>query len=237
MKNLLSTFTFIVIFGGLAVLAFWSLPAFGDVTLNASPIEDSLANTSALAPNAPVAAENYNLVAMPLDASASITPFKASGLAAYHGGSVKQVLQFNSTNQTFDSYIPGISPPFLDFSLMVGRAYFLQVDNTSSNVLSLVGDVPAEGSVTFTDFAKGATPSECKFNAISIPLDQSGITNAGALATAIGGVTQVLAWNTTNQTFDSYIPGVSPPFLNFAVQIGYPYFVCLNSNAPTGWAP
>lgn len=176
----------------------------------------------------------FNFISMALDASASVSPFKASGLAAYHGNSVKQVLSWNAATQQMISYAPGISPPFADFNLAVGGAYFLALDSTSANSLALVGKVPDQGAVSFS-MARGATSASCKFNAISLPLDKSSITTAGQLATEIGGVLQVIKWNASTQQIVSYLPDVSPPFANFAIQVGFPYFVCVNNAGPSSW--
>ena len=179
-------------------------------------------------------ADKFNFISIPLDASSAISPFKASGLAAYHGSSVRQVLSWDATNQRMLSYAPGVSPLFADFSLAVGGAYFLVLDSSSTSTFSIVGSVPDPGTVSFT-LAKGASTVACKFNAISIPLDSTGISTAAELASDMGGVLQVISWDATNQQIISYAPGSSPPFANFAVHIGYPYLVCVNSAGPSSW--
>jgi hypothetical protein len=187
---------------------------------------------SEAAPASLAVTNKYNMIALPLDASGVISPFKASGLAAYQTGT-KQVLKWNASSQKYDSYTPGVSPPFANFALAIGGSYLLLVDNTAGNTFSIVGNVPAQGSVKFS-FLVG-TAAACKYNALSVPLDRSDITKASQLATAIGGVKQVLAWDATQQKYKSFSPGVSPPFADFSVSIGYPYLVCLNNLAPAQW--
>lgn len=179
------------------------------------------------------APDKLNMVALPLDSTASITPYRASGLAIYTGSGVKRVLRWNPVTQSYASYIPSVSPPPLDFSLVTGGAYMLEVDTTAPSILSLVGNVPTQGSVVFS-LTQGS-PSTCALNDISLPLDSLTLTQASLLAADIGGVKRVLNWNANTQTYNSYIPGVSPPPLNFATRVGYPYTVCLDDTAPTTW--
>jgi hypothetical protein len=174
-----------------------------------------------------------NFIALPLDSTASITPYRASGLATYTGVGVTRVMRWNPLTQTFASYVPNFSPPFANFMLATGEAYMLEVDNTAPSILSLVGGVPNQGSVVF-NLVQG-TPSTCVYNEISLPLDKVTITQASHLAADIGGVKRVLTWNANTQSYSSYIPGFSPPFANFATKVGYPYRVCLDDTAPTTW--
>ena len=229
MKRILSTAAFLILIVAIAAMAVYALNGVGAAAPAVVP-----GSASVTAPaSEPAATNKYNFIAMPLDASDSITPFKASGLATYHGGSVKKVTKWDASSQTYQSYTPGVSPPSDDFDLEVGGAYFLLLDSTSSGVLSLVGDVPEQGSVSFALVA--GTASDCAYNALSLPLDQDSITNAQELASAITGTKKVTRWDATSQTYASYTPGVSPPSDNFDAAIGYPYFVCVDNTAPAQW--
>ena len=239
MKRFISTALAVFLLLGLALLAVLARPNGGlqDASARAdSPVgqtESAQVTSPEVAPSSPSAVVNkYNMIALPLDTTGVITPFKASGLAAYQPGT-KQVLQWSASNQKYDSYTPGVSPPPLNFNLSLAGSYLLLLDSTSGYTFTIVGGVPVSGTVHFT--LTVGTASICKYNAISVPLQRSDITNASQLAAAIGGVKQVLKWNAGNQKYDSYTPGVSPPPLNFAVSIGYPYLVCLNNLAPTLW--
>lgn len=174
-----------------------------------------------------------NMIALPLDSTATISPFTALGLATYAGPGVTRVMRWNPATQSYASYVPGVSPPFANFALTIGGAYMLEVNTTANTILTLVGGVPAQGSVVFT-LTQG-TPTVCAHNELSLPLDQIAITQASLLAADIGGVDRVLVWNASAQNFSSYIPGVSPPFANFATRVGYPYRVCLDDTAPVSW--
>ncbi len=223
MKRLLYTTVFVGLVLVLAVAAVFALKGPASTqTAAAVPAADS-APASALAP---AATDNYNFIALPLDSSDSFS-YTASGLANYVGSSVSAVLKWDATNQQYITYTPG-GPG--GFSLETGGAYFLLLDSTADNVLSFVGDVPPQNSISFS-FLKD-TGSSCQSNAISIPLDQGQISMASDLANDIGGVDAVLKWDATNQQFVTYTPG-GPG--DFSVSIGYPYFVCLNNSAPTTW--
>jgi len=199
-------------------------------------------SAAAAAPEAPAAARNFNMIAMPLDATAQFTgagyTFTADGLMKLAGGGtkVKQVAHWRSDLKIYETwtYDPdegqGVGT---DFNLAVGQAYWLLLESTADNVISFVGDVPAEGSISFA-LVRG-TP--CAFNQLSIPLDQTAITNANDLMSALGAK-QISHWVASGQYFESwtYDPdegtGVGT---NFAVQIGYPYVVCLLTGTPTVW--
>ena len=181
-----------------------------------------------------ISPQRFNTIGMPLDSASLISPFKASGLAAYVGPGVTQVMKWNSSIQNFDTYLPAL--PFdPDFDLIVGGAYTLVVDDTPSNLLSIVGEVPLEGTINFNLLP--GTISNCSFNSFSIPLNRTDITRASELAADIGGVVQVLSWNPDIQNYSPFLPGLDIPgsFLDFAIRPGYPYLVCLSNTAPTNW--
>lgn len=180
-----------------------------------------------------VTLNKFNMVAIPLDSTASIVPFSASGLAAYLGTGVKQVVRWNPASQSHVGYVPGFSPPFADFALEIGSAYLLEVDSSVDTVFTLVGSVPLQGSVVFT--LVGGSSTSCSLNAVSIPLDKISLTKASELALDIGGVSQALVWNANLRVYNGYVPGFSPPFADFTVRAGYPYLVCLNDTAPVYW--
>lgn len=173
----------------------------------------------------------FNMIGLPLDSTSLITPFQASGLINYVGGGVEQVLRWDSALQGYEFY-DTFSPSFLNFPLTIGQAYLLETDSEVSPLLSLVGNVPLQGSVTF-DFTLGSS-STCAFNSLTIPLDRTDITQASDLMADITGVEQVLKWNVVLQGYESY-DGFGPFFTNFAVKAGYPYLVCLNNTAPNSW--
>jgi len=192
-------------------------------TAAAAPAAES-ASAPALAPTG---TDKYNFIALPLDSSDSFN-YTASGLAGYITGT-KKVVRWDASSQSYQSYTVGA--PSVDFSLEVGGAYFVLLDSSADNVVSFVGDVPAQGSVSFS--LTKPSGSGCLYNTISIPLDQSGISNAADLANAIGGIDKVAQWDASSQTYDTYTVGA--PGTPFDVSIGYPYFVCANSSAPTSW--
>ena len=236
-----------------ALLAVMLLLGFGILTVLALP-----SMRSALAPAAPVAAPfpaqnaapagttRYNVIGMPLNATMQFITrelgFDADGLADLIGTSVTQVLRWNKSRQDFDywdpihdeGYVNG-NPVQTPFSLTVGDGYWVLVDATSPPVVSFVGDVPGAGAVKFT--LAGATTG-CTYNQITIPLEQSSLTNADLVADSISPseVAQVLRWNANRQDFDSWDPINNEGYVNgdpvtapWEVKLGYPYMVCLKA--------
>ncbi len=242
MKRFISTALAVFLLLGLAGLAVLARPngEHQAVPLQAAAtlpqgIESAIAanassDNALLAPEAPTGANKYNFIALPLDSRASISPFKAAGLASYIGSSVKKVVRFDPAIQGFKTHTVGGS--LNNFDLAVGGAYLIEVDSTASSTVSFVGDVPIQGSVVFA-LTRGSSPTDCMYNAISVPLDRSDITNAAGLAAAIGGVNKVTRWDPTTQGFKTHTVGGS--LNNFAVSIGYPFLVCVNSTGPASW--
>jgi len=221
---------------GLGALAVLALPR-GQVALNPAPV--AVAAQAAAAPlveaAAPNAAQNYNVIATPLDstqqfASQGLT-YDAPGLAGLVGTGVKQVLKWNAPSQTYLVW-DAVLQDGDNFALTTGGVYWLLLDNTASNIVSFVGHVPALGFVSFslTRPAGGG----CLLNDISIPLDRSHITTPAQLATSVGNVAQVLQWNATTQTFYVWDVDLNDGD-NFAVKIGYPYRLCLKAGGSTTW--
>lgn len=230
MRQALSTIVAIALLLGLGALAVLALPG-AQVALNPVPV--AVAAPVAVAPDAVMATEKYNMIAVPLDSSNQMSGFSASGLAALVGAGVQQVFQLDAATQSFQTWYP----PFnfgTDFPLTVGGAYWLLLDNTASQIVSFVGDVPPptgqSGAVQFNLI--GGSP--CVYNDISLPLDKSSITNASELANAIGGVEEVLKFDAANQSFQVWYPDFNFG-TNFDTKIGYPYRICLKSSAPTTW--
>ena len=261
MKRILSTALAISLLLGLGALAIIASPnGAGSLLPAARPAAVALAASNfqgAAAPDAPLATK-YNVIGMPLDATNQFTNlglgFDSEGLADLVGTSVTQVLRWNTAYQQFDVWYPGddgdgngdgtvngnyTSTPY---ALAVGGSYWLLVGSTSPTVVSFVGDVPNAGSVKFT---WNATLAGCSYNAITIPLEQSTLTDSELLADHISAtdISQVLRWNANLQQFDVWYPGddgdgngdgtVDGNYTTtpWQVKIGYPYWVCLYSGA------
>lgn len=232
MRNFLSTITFVALFAVLGFAAYTAIPRDAEVVASSST--STLANTAGSAVSAPEATQNYNMLAIPLDVSAEITD--VTHLATHLGSNIAEILKWNAEFQVYETWFPefGIGD---QFNVEVGDAFWVLANAGATDTVSFVGDVPPQtgetGAVVFDELF-GGTP--CKLNDISIPLDQDAITNETELATALGGsanVEEVLRWNAEFQVFETWFPEFSIGD-NFAVQIGYPYRVCLK-NAPTEW--
>lgn len=238
MKRALSTILAVALLLGLGALAVLALP---NAATPAAAIPVAVAGGSA-APAAPAAAQNFNMISMPLDATNQFTSagytFTADGLMQLAGGGtkVKQVGHWQAGAGTYETWTwdPDEGKAVgTDFGLEVGQAYWLLLESTASNVISFVGDVPAQGSISFSLVRN----DPCAFNQFSIPLDQSTITNADDLMTALSAK-QVSRWIASSQTFESWTwdPDEGKAVgINFPVQIGYPYVACLLTGTPTNW--
>ncbi len=246
MGRVLSTIIAVALLLGLGALAVLALPGAGAPMTAGSVVAAPLAAE----PDAPAAGvSKYNVIGMPLDAAAQFTSlggFNSDGLGNLLGTSVTQVLAWNTTRQEFDSWDPIADRGTVDgvrvytpFDLAVGGSYWLLVDSLSPDVVSFVGDVPLAGSVKY---GLSAGPTGCTYNAITIPLDQSTLTDADLLGEDISAgispiaVSQVLQWNASRQEFDSWDPGANRGTVDgvrvytpFATKIGYPYWVCILS--------
>ena len=231
MKRTLSTILAVALLLGLGALAVLARGG-GDILtpVRVAPV------ALAAAPDAPAAGPKYNAIALPLDTGLSL----ASELEAYietsTGNTVSQILKWDPTQGAEGSYViyePG-SPFSVDFGLRsAGDALFALMSGTSTT-LSLVGDVPPERSVTF-DLV--GDPAGCHYNFISVPLDMGAIATAEDLALSIGDVVQALSWDAAQGDEGAYIiyePG-SPFSVDFDVEIGYPYFVCVSNATAKTW--
>lgn len=231
MRRVLSTVLAVALLLGLGALAVLALPD-ANASLAQAPAVSAAAPE--FEPDAPAAAENYNMIAMPLNSTDQFAraglAYNLEGLGAFVPGAT-QVLSWNPSTQTYLSWDVGLQDGD-NLALTTGGAYWLLLNNTASNIVSFVGDVPAQASVHFN--LVRSPSSGCFLNDISIPLDQSSLTTPQLLATAVGNVSQVLQWNAATQTFLSWDVDLQDGD-NFAVKIGYPYRVCLKSGGATTW--
>lgn len=226
MKKFFSTFSFMVILAALGFAAYAAFPQRSEAeALNVSQASASdFSNVAGAAPAAPDATLNYNAIGMPLDSTATIG--NADALATAIAGT-QTVLKWDVGAQAFDFWIPGIGIGN-NFPVSVGDAFLVQVDSTAPSVFSIVGDVPPQSGAGSVSYSLVGNAS-CKYNYITVPLSQTSITTADQLATAIGNVDTVLVWDANAQAFDFWIPGIGIGN-DFAVSIGYPYFVCMNAS-------
>jgi len=161
----------------------------------------------------------YNTIALPLVDSGLAT---ADDLGAATGAIV--VSRWVASTQSLDSRIVGVVGN--NFSLSAGAAYFVYTPGSGPTVFTTMGSVPVAGGTHFT--IERGSPSSCRLNLLTLPLDQSGISTADGLATAMGGVPVISVWRADTGGFDSRIVGVVGN--NFAVRIGYPYWPCADTS-------
>jgi hypothetical protein len=236
MRRVLSTVLAVALLLGLGALAVLALP-------NASASLAEVPAVSAAAPEFNPDAVNgpaFNLIAMPLNAATQFTSkgytFTGKGLMLLGGADVLQVNHWQQDVERYESITWDVDlgvPVGTDFDLQVGQAYWVVLGPGASNLISFVGDVPAEGTPQFP-LTRG---DPCKFNELSIPLNQSAVNTAAKLMTATGAQ-QVSRWVASSQLFESLTFDVDlgyPTGIDFPVQIGYPYVLCLLPGTPTQW--
>jgi len=232
MKRILSTTLAVALLLGLGALAVLARGG-GDILtpVRAAPVALAAAQPQTAA--APDAGPRYNVIALPLNSVSQfpVGKYNAEGLATIVGSGVQQVLQWNPSTKSYLSYIPGLGGDTIP--MQVGRVYWLQLDSTSTTVVSFVGDVPNQGDVYFP--LVRPTSGACVYNDISIPLDRADITTPQLLADSIQNVEQVLQWNPATNSFLQYLPGIGGDTI--VMKIGYPYHVCLSPGGNTRWPP
>jgi hypothetical protein len=108
------------------------------------------------------------------------------------------------------------------------------VGNANTNYFYIftaaIGGFESDNSTTTGKFDYNLiTTAKTNFNEIALPLNLPGITNAAQLRAAIPGCTSVAYWNAATQGYKQYSPSIPPT--NFTVQMGYPYYVNVTSNA------
>jgi hypothetical protein len=231
--------------GSLAVLARpngASTPSAPEAAAQLGASQQTASQPAVAAPSAPAApaagAQNYNMIAMPLDASNQFSsnspslPFTANGLGKLLGTGVVEVSKLRPDAQAYLTWYPEIEDGD-DFNLEVGGAYWLLLASGASSSISFVGDVPDQGTVQMT-LVRPTSGAGCLYNDISIPLDQDAITTPQQLADAIGNVAEVAQLNAANQGFLVWYPEIMDGD-NFTIRIGYPYRLCLKVGGATIW--
>lgn len=135
---------------------------------------------------------------------------------------ISSVQQWNTTLQAWDArnIKKGTGP---NFSIGLGSAVRLKPDNAPPGTFALIGAAPEAGALHFS-FVNG-------WNSLVVPWDQTQLTTADQLGSAIPHATRVRQWNQALQKFEVRTIGVSGP--NFAVAAGQPYQVFVT--APGVW--
>ena len=248
MKQLVSTALAVALLLGLGVLAVLARGG-GDIL---TPADNAVAAAAqpqtAAAPAAVPTPAPYmiNEIALPLDVKSTfgVANFTAQGLAeniASGKATVRQVSHWNAALEQSDTWDPKFGtgvyngdPVEEAWPLYTGQAYQLTLVQGASVVYSIVGDVPKQGDINFTWVGGG----NCMMNNFSLPLDQDPavLVDAQALAEAIGvpGVSQISQWNSNRQEADTWDPkfetGVyngDPTDTAWLVNLGYPYWICV----------
>lgn len=234
MKRLVTTIFTVTLLLGLGVLATLARPGAQPVLAPADVAVPSGALPGMSEPDTTVAMDKYTSISLPLAAQGQFAAlnysYDAKGLARLIGKTaVSQVMRWNAATQDFDIYNPGTDDG-VNFPLALNDVYVIAANSQlTQTVVSFVGDVPDAGSVHYNLTGD----AQCKWVAITLPLDQAAITDASQLANAIGrtSVQQLMVWNADRQDFDKYSPNIGAGVgVNFATRIGYPYWLCMKQN-------
>lgn len=164
----------------------------------------------------------YNTIALPL-----IDPSLATADQLGNAINATKISRWIPDTQLLGTRIVGVTGT--NFGLGVGQGYFVYTPGAGATALTVVGSVPAAGSLSFTI----TRASSCKLNLLSLPLDQDTITSADTLAGVIGGVPTIKEWRSVTNVFATRVVGVVGN--NFVTRIGYPYWPCadITGGGPT----
>ncbi len=151
----------------------------------------------------------WNLISIPVD-----NGWFASDVGDNTTG-CSSVSDWDGLNQTYDTYIVG-GPPSFDFPLLNGHGYFVDVNQQSTMII--YGGNISNVSVSM----------EIGWNLIGWYHEQN--STASSLAGNITGSNSVSKWNTSTQSYDTYIVG-GPPSFDFTITRGMGLFVDVNQES------
>ena len=159
---------------------------------------------------------DYNVLSLPLN-DTSVT--NASTLIAKIGPECEVVYKWNTTTPGWQSYQSGM-PPWDNFDIIGGEGYFVRMSD------------PEEVEFSGMGWESPFTISLVKeYNVLSLPLNDTSVTNASTLIAKIGPECEVVyKWNTTTPGWQSYQSGM-PPWDNFDIIGGEGYFVRMSGDA------
>jgi len=155
---------------------------------------------------------DYNIISMPVN---DTSVQDAVALAAKIGGDCTQISKWDAVNQIYVTYLPAMGID--NFDIVGGEGY----------------EVVMTGSATVTFTGKGwESPFTVSlltdYNIIGIPVNDTSVPDAVALATKIGdNCTQISKWDAVNQTYVTYLPAMGID--NFDIAGGEGYEVVMTS--------
>jgi hypothetical protein len=155
--------------------------------------------------------EGWNLITIPVE-----NEYTASSLG--ENISNCEIVAYNDAlNQSFQSFLIGISPPSSDFAIEDGVGYFVYVNSSTS--FSVTGIPLSTVSVDLYEY----------WNPIGWFRETA--TNASTLGNSISNCTIVYKYNVSSGSFDSFLMGISPPASDFPVTRGMGVYVYLNASS------
>jgi hypothetical protein len=164
-----------------------------------------------------------NFIALPVQHEIAFTASTLAADIVSKGGQVAQIDMWNESTGMWKSYIPGL--PFNDFSIAIGRAYFLK----------MTGAVAWQ--VTGTPITTGVALNLVSgLNGVGIPYSTTPLTAALLLAgiQAQGGnVTQLDTWDESMGMWKSYKLGTGTSDFDIVNWRGY----FLKSTATSTYTP
>jgi len=127
------------------------------------------------------------------------------------------VAKWNAALQIYEQFIPELE--LTNFNIQPGYPYYVNV--TKDTIFTLSGEFVQPSFELIT------TP-KTNFNEIMLPLDKSSINKASELTNNIPYCNSVAYWNTSDQGYEQYLPGLQNT--DFKVHIGNPYYVNVTDN-------
>jgi hypothetical protein len=169
--------------------------------------------------------DGWNFVSIPSD----MTGFKASTLGLRNG---TIVTRWNSTTQTYDrSYIVGVSPPFMDFSVSDSTGYWIH--SSVHDTMKLKGTVPSAPQSKRVVVPHAGGWVIVGFESLNVTRFASDIPKMFDVA---GAVSMVCGYDVATGSWSSYVTG-APPGMDFALAPGEAYWCWCTTNATLTYAP
>jgi hypothetical protein len=142
----------------------------------------------------------------------SLNNTNASNVANLVGPACAQVLQWDASNQSWSEYIPGTSPPDMNFNIYAGGSIGIEVTANVSIILSGFGT--ANVRTLIYNSAAGGGLNWLGRTDDSNPNGEGPNIHASDIAAHISipsSVKQILYWNDTIQEYEQFICGVDMP--------------------------
>jgi hypothetical protein len=151
--------------------------------------------------------KGWNMISSPL----IIEPFMASEMTQLCPA-ISQVMQYDTTRQSFSAYMIGISPEGYDFQIQTDFGYLVYADSEAD--ITFTGCVPDSRSI---EIGSGWSMIGWSTYSSSDALEISGML--------VPGEQQIMMYDNPASTFTAYLEGISPIDYNFNMAPGNGYLI------------